>query len=158
MKRIAIVVVAALAVSGAAFAAWEIFNPVSGGTAVGGFATAPSTNDITFSTGTGTATAVVPCTAGSGASCTGGTPGVIPVAVTNNDPTNAHSASGVSVVLTAVTGCASHLFVVSTSGLTQTVPGGTTAQGASVTYVADPSTPTSCSGNPVTANISGTAS
>lgn len=162
MKRMRAVIIASLsgvALAAGAAAAWTIFSPQSNGSAAGAFATTTTQNQITFSSGSGTPVDVVPCTTGSGTTCTGGSPGTIPVAITNNDPSNAHAASGLTISLSSTaTGCAAHLFVTGSSNLTESVPAGMTLQNGSVTYVADPSTPASCSGAAITAFISGSAS
>lgn len=157
MRKGLVGAVVGLVLVGAAAAAWVVYSG-SSGTADGSFVTANSVAAIAFSTGQ-PGTAVSPCTAGSGATCTGGTPGVINVALTNNDPSNAHAAvSPVIAFSTSPTsGCASHLFVTGTTGLSQTVAAGGTGSG-SVTFVADPSTPAGCSGATITATISGGAS
>ena len=156
-RNIVAVVVTGLVMAGAAAAAWIVYTPAASGSATGTFATPTSVNMISFTTTTGS-TPVSPCTAGSGATCTGGTPGVLAVAVKNNDPFASHAASGLTVTLSSATvGCASHLFVTAASGLTQTVAAGATATDGTVSFVADPSTPGTCGGANITATISGTA-
>lgn len=145
-----------LTAASGAVAAWLIYSGASGNVN-GAFGTTDTQTAITFATGAA-GTAVVPCTAGTGATCTGGTPGVINVTLTNNDPTNAHASGTPTVQFTGGVGsCLSHLFVTGTSGLTQTLPASGTGTGT-VTFVADPSTPTSCSGGSITATLTGSTS
>ena len=153
-------VVVTLVCAGGAVAAWVVYSASITGTATGSFGTAPAGGSaLTVSSNSGSNVAAVPCTAGTGASCTGGTTGVIGYKITNNDTSATWSYSGGSVTF-ATTGhpeCDSHIFVATNPANASSIPAGGNVTGT-VSYKADPTTPTSCSGAAVVATLGGTVS
>ncbi|HZQ82444.1 MAG TPA: hypothetical protein VFB25_10775 [Gaiellaceae bacterium] len=152
-------VIGAFMLTGTAAAAWFIYTTAFSGSVTSSFGTAPSQAMVTASQGSG-GTSVVPCTAGTGATCTGGTMGVMNVTLTNNDPSATHNLTGNPTVTFSVAGhseCNSHLFVVNESHFGDTLTYGTPDTQPQIQYVADPSTPNTCSAGAITATLTGTA-
>lgn len=167
MKRIkrwmaAHVVLSCLAVTlvftGAAVAAFVLYSSTLSGQVHGSFGTATGGGAAITATDepNSTGAPVLPCTSGTGATCTGGQPGNIPVLLTNNTSQDEAISSFSASFATGQTQCDGHLFAANTfTGMT--VPANGTQQ-VSLLVVADPSTPASCSAAPITATLGGTTS
>lgn len=144
-------IVGVLATASAAFAAWLIYTGASG-TATGNFATAGSAGTaITMAPqGTGYDVAVVPGGTGQGVNWT----------LTNNDPSQAHTVSGVTATFTTTPqDCGAHMSIPAAdlALFNVTVPAGGTTTVSGIHVVADSSLPNDCSGGTWSVQLTGSA-